>query len=597
MKKFIFLFLISSFTGHLFAQMHRLPELMQKSNTAKVAERIDSKCPSVMPSHPKTPILHEGFEGTLFPPAGWTQTITIANFTWRLDTSHSSPHSGTKKAGVVYDPALTTQNEWLISPTINLTSFTHPMIEFWWNMSYYWGVSPNNNYNLNMKISTNGGTTWTQLWSEDSAGAFTSFIWYRKIYDLTAYNTYSNVKIAFQYYGRDGAACAIDDILIDEYRNNDIQLDNFIYSTNYSQIPLTQTDTVVFAADLTNIGYLPQPNCRLSVNVNGSAFSTQSNAMNFPKGYYDTLIANNALIPSALGDYQVAYAIHSDSVDQSPFDNFDTTYFKVTSNMYAADGNHYANGYYEWGGMNTGNTETQSFVIGNRFWIQTSGNATSVYVALAKGTTAGTTIIANFYDNIDNAPIANSAFYVIQPTDINTVTGEAPKFIRLQLTSPVAMTGPAYYFAGVEYFGGADTVKIAESPKHGYKYNQISLIYYNDPSGLDWYNVGTATPMVRLGVDETDAGIIENNTGMTLQSIPNPASNAAMVSYSVTENTNVILSIFDITGKQILSLNEGSKDAGTYSKQLDLSSLTAGSYFLQLTTGTKSLVKKLMIVK
>jgi len=265
--------------------------------------------------------------------------------------------------------------------------------------------------------------------------------------------------------------------------------------------------------------------------------------------------------------------------------------------MYAADGNHYANGYYEWGGMNTGNTETQSFVIGNRFWIQTSGNATSVYVALAKGTTAGTTIIANFYDNIDNAPIANSAFYVIQPTDINTVTGEAPKFIRLQLTSPVAMTGPAYYFAGVEYFGGADTVKIAESPKHGYKYNQISLIYYNDPSGLDWYNVGTATPMVRLGVDETDAGIIENNTGMTLQSIPNPASNAAMVSYSVTENTNVILSIFDITGKQILSLNEGSKDAGTYSKQLDLSSLTAGSYFLQLTTGTKSLVKKLMIVK
>ena len=400
------------------------------------------------------------------------------------------------------------------------------------------------------------------------------------------------------YYGRDGAACAIDDIVIDGYRNNDLALGNFLYSTNYTQIPLSQTDTIIFATDLTNIGYAAQPNCKLNVNVNGSLFSSQSNPMNFPRGYYDTLIANNYYIPSATGNYSVNYAISSDSVDQSTFDNFDTTYFKVTNTMYAADNNYYANGYYEWGGMKTGNAETESFVIGNRFWIPSAGTATSVYVTLAKGTSAGATIVANFYDNIANAPIANSAFYIVQPEDIMTTTGETPKLIRLPLTSQVSMTGPAYYFAGIEFFGGADTVKIADSKKHGYKYNQISLIYYNDPQGLDWYNVGTETPMVRLGVNEPDFGITDNgNHSITLQNMPNPASSYTLVNYSTPGSSSVLLSVLDISGKQLVSMNEGYKNAGTYSKQINLSNLSAGSYFLKLTVGNESIVKKLIVIK
>lgn len=597
MKKFILLFVITFIAGHLLAQSPQLPDLKQKSNPAKIAEKIDLKCPLVLSSHPKS-ILSEGFEGANFPPTGWTQLITIPAFTWHLDTSHSTPHSGNNKAGVLYDDQLRTQNEWLYSPVVNLTSYAHPMIEFWWNMSYYWGVTPYNNYNLNLKISTDGGTTWTQLWSEDSVGVFTSFEWYRKTFDLTAYNTFSNVKFGFQYYGRDGAACALDDIIIDEYRNNDLAIGSFLFSTSYTQIPLSQTDTIQFATDLTNIGYMAQPNCKLNVHVNGSVFSSQSSPMNFPRGYYDTLVANDIFVPSATGNYTVSYAISSDSVDQSPFDNFDTTYFKVTNTMYAADNNNYINGYYEWGYIDTNTLETQSFVIGNRFLIPASGTATSIYVGLAKGTTAGATIVANLYDDIANVPIANSELYIIKPEDIMTTTGEAPKLIRLPLTSQISMTGPAYYFAGIEYYGGHDTVKVAVSSKYGYKWNQISLIYYNDPQGLDWYNLGSATPMVRLGVNEPDFGITETgNKGITLQNMPNPASNYTLVNYSISVNSSVILSIFDITGKQLLSLDEGNKNAGVYSKQINLSNLSAGSYFLKLSAGEKSVVKKLIVVK
>lgn len=596
MKNFILFLIIASFGGGLFSQVSDGTLLKMKNNTAKFAPAVPGKHLQVNQTAVKAAALSEGFEGTLFPPSGWTQLITRPSYTWHHDTTHSSPHSGTKKAGVLYDPTLATQNEWLYTPVINLTSYTHPMLEFWWNMSYYWGVDPYNNYNLNVKISTDGGTTWIQLWSEDSAGSFTSFEWYRTTLDLTAYNSFANVKIGFQYYGSDGAACSIDDIMIDEFRNNDLSIGNFLFSTNYSQIPLPQIDTIIFATDLTNIGYADQPNCKLHVNLNGSLFTSQSNPMNFPRAYYDTLVANNYFIPSSTGSYTVAYEIRSDSVDQNPSDNFDTTYFKVTDYIYAADNNYYANGDYEWGGMKTGNTETEPFVIGNRFLIYGPGNATSVYVVLAKGTSAGATIVANLYDDIDNAPIANSQFYVIQPEDIMTTTGETPKVVRLPLTSPIPMTGPAYYFAGIEFFGGPDTVKIAESRKHGYKYNQISLIYYNDPQGLDWYNLGTGTPMVRLGIDEPDYGITDNGQ-ILFQNMPNPANRYTIVNYTLPADSKVTLSVYDITGSLVLCLDEGKMSAGTHSKYIPLEGLCAGSYFLSITTDNASLVKKLAVVK
>jgi len=53
------------------------------------------------------------------------------------------------------------------------------------------------------------------LWNEDAIGVFTNWTWYNAIVNLNAYTGQSDVKIAFQYYGYDGAEISVDDITVD----------------------------------------------------------------------------------------------------------------------------------------------------------------------------------------------------------------------------------------------------------------------------------------------------------------------------------------------------------------------------------------------
>ncbi|MFC0602989.1 T9SS type A sorting domain-containing protein [Winogradskyella pulchriflava] len=156
--------------------------------------------------------LTEGFESGTIPPAGWTHNQTNANETWTISTTN--PNTGTNSAQVAYDAALGLQDETLTSPVIDLSSATNPQLVFYVNMSYYWGVTPFDNYDA--IVSVFDGTTTTQIWTEADLGTFTSYEWYEITLDLSAYAGNSNVQLLFNYYGSDGASLDIDDILVEE---------------------------------------------------------------------------------------------------------------------------------------------------------------------------------------------------------------------------------------------------------------------------------------------------------------------------------------------------------------------------------------------
>ena len=157
--------------------------------------------------------LTEGFEGgTTIPPIGWTHTQTNANETWTVSTV--SANTGTNSAQVVYDAALGVQNETLTSPIMDLSSATNPQVTFFVNLSYYWAVTPNNNYDV--IVSVFDGTNTTQIWEEADLGVFTSYTWIEVTLDLTAYAGNSNIQLLFNYVGSDGASLNLDDILVEE---------------------------------------------------------------------------------------------------------------------------------------------------------------------------------------------------------------------------------------------------------------------------------------------------------------------------------------------------------------------------------------------
>ncbi len=155
----------------------------------------------------------EGFEGGTFPPTGWTLTQTNANQTWISYTDDAQ--EGTTSASCEYDSSLGAQDELLLSPVIDLTSASGQInLSFWFNMSYYWSVDPNDNYDLKVQATTDGGATFTDLWSEADYGTFTNWTWTNAMIDLSAYAGTNNLQIGFRYVGTDGAQAIIDNISI-----------------------------------------------------------------------------------------------------------------------------------------------------------------------------------------------------------------------------------------------------------------------------------------------------------------------------------------------------------------------------------------------
>ena len=160
---------------------------------------------------PASTILGEDFE-TAVPPAGWTLNSTNSgDFTWHQ--SFSASLSGFASAEVLYDPALSAQDEWLMTPVMDFTGATPSdlRVEFGVFLSYYWSVSPEDNYDVELWVSTDGGATFpTMLWDETDLGVFSNFVWYEVTVSLAAYAGQNNVVLAWRYVGVDGAQAAID---------------------------------------------------------------------------------------------------------------------------------------------------------------------------------------------------------------------------------------------------------------------------------------------------------------------------------------------------------------------------------------------------
>ena len=93
-------------------------------------------------------------------------------------------------------------------------------------------------------------------------------------------------------------------------------------------------------------------------------------------------------------------------------------------------------------------------------------------------------------------------------------------------------------------------------------------------------------------------GIPENsNNGLKLaQNIPNPFNGNTTIEYSIKESSSVKLEIVDITGKKLMTLDEGKKSAGNHYLIINADQLNSGLYFYTLTANGNRLTRKMNII-
>lgn len=167
-------------------------------------------------SEDKIIILSEDFEEGLIPPTGWRHIVNNSNCSWEIGIHNC--HDGIYSAQCLNDVQNNSQDEWIITPILDFRDHSEIYLSFWWFLSYYWAVSPYDFYDLNVKISIDGGFNWTLIWREDNLSPFENWNWYNtsfgKPIDLSHYNDKNNISIGFQYIGVNGAQLNIDDIVI-----------------------------------------------------------------------------------------------------------------------------------------------------------------------------------------------------------------------------------------------------------------------------------------------------------------------------------------------------------------------------------------------
>jgi hypothetical protein len=429
----------------------------------------------------------------------------------------------------------------------------------------------------------------------------------------------ATVWVRFEFYSPSSlgasAGCGyswmIDDVALVDMPANDIGIDRafvdmaFKDGGYYTKTPVSQILPMNFRAAISNQGVAPQTASRLTVGIsNGTSTvynqtgAPAANAMNYASR--DTLLDTLSFTPASVTAHYTCRFEVNQSQTELPSDTMNNSLvktFDITDTAFARDN-----------GVSGGTTSPVNYVngdadgsmIGNIFLLMNGATVSSISAFVDTSTAVGTTFQYKLL-RFDSAGGINE----VASSRIYSVNSKNPlgRWITMQVPLPVmagnylaavAVTGQiagtsTTYSSGV--FLGDD--RKTQQPRVS------SLVYTAGVAGGATPGWGSIPhlPMVRLNILKGPAGISEHASNLSLAgAFPNPAAQNIAISYSLSKASDVIVAIYDLSGKQIESFQE-SAAAGAHTKNLDLTRYAGGTYFYSVSSGNAKLNGKFVVIK
>ncbi len=234
------------------------------------------------------------------------------------------------------------------------------------------------------------------------------------------------------------------------------------------------------------------------------------------------------------------------------------------------------------------------------FWFggkeNTSGNSNSKVVAKVYAADGpGTNVAGAITTGAPGTVLASIDVFV---ADIDT-SGE---FTVATLPSPLFVAGDFAVGFDVTTLAAGDTVGLVATADGDAGQSELAWEQWNTNA---WHTLFEAWPLdidlaVWPVVDNSSASIDDEGffDGIKLgQSQPNPAGSETTIQYELQNNANVTFEMYDVTGKKVLSMNEGAQNKGKHSINLTTEKIASGTYYYSLKADNNRITKKLVVAK
>jgi len=496
----------------------------------------------------------------------------------------------------------------VISETIDLTGEPNVRLEF--RQYFRLCCSPATTF-LTVSVSADGGGTWTNYDAKGTTG-INSYNTNNELISINvsaAVGGSNNVKVKFTFDSGLGVYFwQIDDVKIIEGPLNDVKLErvynDFSYLDGgfYTQTPAGQVAPIMFRGAILNDGFQAQTTVNMNVSITGAGtYSQNSNTItSFPLYGRDTLmITTPTFDPLAVGTYTMVHTVTQTQTDELISNNSLTRTLKVSDTVYARD----------YGIMGAGITNSLSpsdyvggdvdgSVIATLYEFPAVANITTASAFVATSTQNGASFDFVLY-NID----MTGNFVEVANSDIYLVAGTADK--NKWVTLPFIFPGGPYpvlagesYIIGVRVYGAPafDLDILNDLTLEGTQPAQTTFVDAGGTGAWGWIQ---KAPFLHLNVEAINAGVneLDASNAVLHQNVPNPANGNTAVNFEIVKSNEVSLSLFDVTGKLIKSVNAGNLSAGMHTISLETADVDAGVYFYTLTVGEQKLTKKMTVMK
>lgn len=473
------------------------------------------------------------------------------------------------------------RKEVLRTPEMNLSSLTNPILNFY--IAYKTNTGGQQD-TIQVMVSTDGGLNFFSAStvydkSESSipslstrAGSLTAFtpdsaVQYRhETISLANVAGQTNVVIGFRAKSENGNFAWIDDIIVTDVDNYCIS--NVTGTGAYSCNPLVSVNFT--AMTLPPIGHQSDNPSGGIISVSGF-FNSDPGQMINPNTdlktpndgipYDPTFVYNDIWFTvTYTGNDQSGYATYDISID------YDTLYFAQPDQLYIVKRSDKLG---MWNCCNTTRTGTV---------LTASGLTDFCDIALA-GNDALPVEIASFASSVSGNNVR------LEWTTVNETNNSGFDVERLNARGGTQDVWKKIGFVnGNGNTTGNSNYQFTDRdiPDGTYSY-RLKQIDFN--GNFEYFNLRNE---VKIGVPGKFS-LSQNN--------PNPFNPSTKINYNLPVDAQVKLKVFDITGREVVTLVNEFKTAGYYTVDFNASNLSSGTYFYKIESGAFSEVKRMMVVK